>query len=66
MAGGLGAPTSGGGDFEANITTVVIISCILVASGGLMFGYDVGISGTCVSRDALSLVQIWPKAMDYL
>lgn len=30
---------------EAKITPVVVISCIMAATGGLMFGYDVGISG---------------------
>jgi hypothetical protein len=44
MAGGAFA-TSGGGDFEAKITPIVIISCIMAATGGLMFGYDVGVSG---------------------
>lgn len=43
-AGGFAAPSSGG-DFEAKITPVVIISCIMAATGGLMFGYDVGVSG---------------------
>ncbi|KAH0992716.1 hypothetical protein GBA52_004199 [Prunus armeniaca] len=44
MAGGGFGAASGGGDFEAKITPLVIISCIMAASGGLMFGYDVGIS----------------------
>lgn len=45
MAGGFG-PTGGGGtEFEAKITPIVIISCIMAATGGLMFGYDVGVSG---------------------
>ena len=44
MAGGFGV-SSGGGEFEAKITPLVVISCIMAASGGLMFGYDVGISG---------------------
>jgi hypothetical protein len=35
-----------GVEFEAKITPIVIISCIMAATGGLMFGYDVGISGT--------------------
>lgn len=43
-AGGFAAP-SAGGDFEAKITPIVIISCIMAATGGLMFGYDVGVSG---------------------
>lgn len=36
----------GGKEFEAKITPIVVISCILAAFGGLMFGYDVGISGS--------------------
>lgn len=46
MAGGGFANAAGGGDFEAKITPIVIISCIMAATGGLMFGYDVGVSGT--------------------
>ncbi|XP_061338620.1 sugar transport protein 13-like [Gastrolobium bilobum] len=49
MAGG--GFTSAGGDteFEAKITFTVIISCIMAATGGLMFGYDIGISGGVTS-----------------
>ncbi|KAH0634079.1 hypothetical protein KY289_030587 [Solanum tuberosum] len=45
MAGG-GFSTSGNGGthFEAKITPIVIISCIMAATGGLMFGYDIGVS----------------------
>ncbi|KAG8096984.1 hypothetical protein GUJ93_ZPchr0013g34779 [Zizania palustris] len=39
------ASASSGTEFEAKITPIVIISCIMAATGGLMFGYDVGISG---------------------
>lgn len=47
MAGGGFATASGAGgtQFEAKITPIVIISCIMAATGGLMFGYDVGVSG---------------------
>lgn len=46
MAGGGFAASSGGGtEFEAKITPIVIISCIMASTGGLMFGYDVGVSG---------------------
>ncbi|GMH08421.1 hypothetical protein Nepgr_010261 [Nepenthes gracilis] len=48
--GGFSAPTRGKGvEFEAKITPIVIISCIMAATGGLMFGYDVGISGGVTS-----------------
>ncbi|KAF7837273.1 sugar transport protein 13-like [Senna tora] len=47
VAGGIsGAPS---GDFEAKITPTVIISCMMAATGGLMFGYDIGISGGVTS-----------------
>lgn len=46
MPGGGFAPAKAGGvEFEAKITPIVILSCIMAATGGLMFGYDVGISG---------------------
>lgn len=54
MAGGGFGTGTGGGDFEAKITPLVIISCILASSGGLMFGYDVGISGTYVCSKELA------------
>ncbi|XP_074272658.1 sugar transport protein 5-like [Silene latifolia] len=33
------------GDYDGRITSVVVITCIVAASGGLIFGYDIGISG---------------------
>ncbi|KAL2922606.1 Sugar transport protein 13 [Bienertia sinuspersici] len=51
-AGGFGAPVNSAGvEFEAKITPIVIISCIMAATGGLMFGYDVGISGGVTSMN---------------
>ncbi|KAF3437621.1 hypothetical protein FNV43_RR20377 [Rhamnella rubrinervis] len=48
--GGFSTSAGGGGkDFEAKITPIVIISCIMAATGGLMFGYDIGISGGVTS-----------------
>lgn len=50
--GGFSAPAnSAGAEFEAKITPIVIISCIMAATGGLMFGYDVGVSGGVTSMD---------------
>jgi hypothetical protein len=45
MTGGGFSVSAPGVEFEAKITPIVIISCIMAATGGLMFGYDVGISG---------------------
>ncbi|KAF5465682.1 hypothetical protein F2P56_015664 [Juglans regia] len=47
--GGFSGPPGGGTEFEAKITPIVIISCIMAATGGLMFGYDVGVSGGVTS-----------------
>ncbi|XP_051182512.1 sugar transport protein MST4 [Lolium perenne] len=49
--GGMSVSAPGGVEFEAKITPIVIISCIMAATGGLMFGYDVGISGGVTSMD---------------
>ncbi|XP_078173238.1 sugar transport protein MST4-like [Carex rostrata] len=38
-------------DSEAKITPILIISCLMVATAGLMFGYDVGNSGGVTSMD---------------
>lgn len=45
VGGFTGPAGSGAVDIEARITAYVIITCIMAASGGLMFGYDIGISG---------------------
>ncbi|GAB4845051.1 Sugar transport protein 5 [Ancistrocladus abbreviatus] len=34
-----------GGNVGGRITTAVVITCIVAATGGLIFGYDIGISG---------------------
>ncbi|KAI4345616.1 hypothetical protein L6164_012718 [Bauhinia variegata] len=59
MAGGL-AVDSSGGQFEAKITATVIISCILASTGGLMFGYDIGISGGVTSMPSF-LKRFFPE-----
>ncbi|WVZ56024.1 hypothetical protein U9M48_006611 [Paspalum notatum var. saurae] len=50
-AGGFSVSAPSGVEFEAKITPIVVISCIMAATGGLMFGYDVGISGGVTSMD---------------
>ncbi|KAF5939145.1 hypothetical protein HYC85_023404 [Camellia sinensis] len=51
MTGGGLSAGGGGTQFEAKITPIVIISCIMAATGGLMFGYDVGVSGGVTSMN---------------
>ncbi|CAL0300754.1 unnamed protein product [Lupinus luteus] len=61
MAGGGFTSTSGGEThFEAKITFTVIISCIMAATGGLMFGYDIGISGGVTSMPSF-LQKFFPE-----
>lgn len=50
MAGGgfdIDAPVTG---FDSKITVSVVITCIVAASSGLIFGYDLGISGSFISK----------------
>lgn len=46
MAGGAFVSDGGGGSsYEGGVTGFVIITCVVAAMGGLLFGYDLGISG---------------------
>ncbi|KAG9456452.1 hypothetical protein H6P81_000960 [Aristolochia fimbriata] len=58
-AGGLSVSSTSGVEFEARITPIVVISCIMAATGGLMFGYDVGVSGGVTSMDDF-LIKFFP------
>lgn len=44
MAVGL-AIASEGGQYNGKITRFVVLSCMVAATGGLIFGYDIGVSG---------------------
>jgi hypothetical protein len=46
MAVGGFAVDGPGSGFKGKITVSVVITCIVAASSGLIFGYDIGISGT--------------------
>ncbi|KAJ6419616.1 hypothetical protein OIU84_029683 [Salix udensis] len=52
MAGGVFVGPSTGGSYEGRVTTFVIITCLVAAMGGLIFGYDIGISGGVTSMDS--------------
>ncbi|KAK3144614.1 hypothetical protein QOZ80_4AG0315390 [Eleusine coracana subsp. coracana] len=46
MPGGAFLLNSGGmADYGGGLTVPVVVTCLMVASGGLIFGYDIGISG---------------------
>ena len=34
-----------GGEYNGRITSFVVLSCMIAAIGGIIFGYDIGISG---------------------
>ncbi|KAK1301922.1 Sugar transport protein 5 [Acorus calamus] len=63
MAGG-GLMVDGGPvkDFGGKLTASVIITCIVAASGGLIFGYDIGISGG-VTTMASFLGRFFPSVL---
>jgi hypothetical protein len=44
MAAGL-AIKSEGGQYNGKMTRFVVLSCMVAATGGLIFGYDIGVSG---------------------
>ena len=37
--------TGEGGQYNGRTTLLVVLSCVVAASGGLIFGYDLGVSG---------------------
>ncbi|XP_039053176.1 sugar transport protein 5 isoform X2 [Hibiscus syriacus] len=45
VVGGFGGVDGPVGSFSGKITLSVVITCIVAASSGLIFGYDIGISG---------------------
>lgn len=45
MAGGGGIGPTNGKAYPGNLTSKVLVTCIVAAMGGLIFGYDIGISG---------------------
>ncbi|XP_047309493.1 sugar carrier protein C-like [Impatiens glandulifera] len=50
-AAGVTPTTVNGREYPGNLTLFVTITCIVAASGGLIFGYDIGISGGVTSMD---------------
>ncbi|KAK9181530.1 hypothetical protein WN944_024667 [Citrus x changshan-huyou] len=45
MAVGLAITSEGGQYYNGKVTPFVVLSCLVAATGGLIFGYDIGISG---------------------
>ncbi|KAL4372337.1 hypothetical protein HN51_017456 [Arachis hypogaea] len=58
MAGGAYIE-SGGRQYEGKVTAFVLITCFVAAMGGLLFGYDLGITGGVTSMEPF-LVKFFP------
>lgn len=46
------AITSDGGNYNGRITSFVVLSCMMATMGGVIFGYDIGISGGVTSMES--------------
>ncbi|OAY78446.1 Sugar carrier protein C [Ananas comosus] len=55
MAGGVVVSASGGKEYPGKMTLFVFLTCFVASSGGLIFGYDLGISGGVTSMDSFLL-----------
>ncbi|XVE49722.1 hypothetical protein DITRI_Ditri01bG0103900 [Diplodiscus trichospermus] len=65
MAGGAGlvAHRRARTKHEGSVTTFLMITCIVAAMGGLLFGYDVGISGGVTSMEPF-LKKFFPSVLE--
>ncbi|CAL9046090.1 unnamed protein product [Musa banksii] len=52
MASGTIVLTSGAKEHPGKMTLFVFLTCLVASSGGLIFGYDIGISGGVTSMDS--------------
>ncbi|KAL6191813.1 hypothetical protein ACLB2K_038202 [Fragaria x ananassa] len=52
MARGDIAVQGGGRSHEGGVTVFVVFSCVAAATGVLLFGYDIGISGGVTSMES--------------
>ncbi|XP_059438117.1 sugar carrier protein C-like [Corylus avellana] len=49
-----------GREYPGNLTPYVLVTCIVAGMGGLIFGYDIGISGGVTSMDPF-LIKFFPS-----
>ncbi|RZC61101.1 hypothetical protein C5167_022863 [Papaver somniferum] len=64
MAGGMAIQGSTK-DYGGNITMFVFVTCLVAATGGLIFGYDLGISGGVTSMDVF-LKKFFPSVISMI
>ncbi|XP_004296075.1 PREDICTED: sugar transport protein 10-like [Fragaria vesca subsp. vesca] len=62
MPGGGFSIEGGGNNYEGRVTLFVVLACIVATSGGLLFGYDIGISGGVTSMDTF-LNKFFPEVI---
>ncbi|EHA8591005.1 sugar transport protein MST6-like [Cocos nucifera] len=60
MAGGDIVSPNGNKKYPGKMTFYVFLACLLASSGGLVFGYDIGVSGGVTSMDSF-LVKFFPS-----
>lgn len=51
MAVGLSVTGEGGKSYSGKVTSFVVLSCMMATMGGIIFGYDIGISGGVTSME---------------
>ncbi|CAI8592690.1 unnamed protein product [Vicia faba] len=60
MAGGVLVTSTNGRQYEGKVTMFVLVTCLVAAMGGLLFGYDLGITGGVTSMEPF-LVKFFPS-----
>jgi MFS family permease len=60
MAAGGFVASKNGKQFEGEVTMFVLVTCLVAAMGGLLFGYDLGITGGVTSMEPF-LVKFFPS-----
>ncbi|AES59982.2 sugar porter (SP) family MFS transporter [Medicago truncatula] len=60
MGAGAFVETSGIKHYEGRVTPYVLMTCFVAAMGGLLFGYDLGITGGVTSMDEF-LIKFFPR-----
>ncbi|KAJ0042682.1 hypothetical protein Pint_18058 [Pistacia integerrima] len=60
MAVGLAITSSEGKQYNGKMTLFVVLSCMMAAMGGVIFGYDIGISGGVTSMESF-LKKFFPE-----
>uniref|UniRef100_A0A453C3Y5 Major facilitator superfamily (MFS) profile domain-containing protein n=1 Tax=Aegilops tauschii subsp. strangulata TaxID=200361 RepID=A0A453C3Y5_AEGTS len=60
--GGFAVADAPSGDYGGGITFSVVVTCLMAASGGLIFGYDIGISGGVTAMESF-LEEFFPGVL---